>query len=136
MFLKTVLDFQLRSHEQYLNAFRRAFQICDTNGDGVLSTKEFHQCFMILRKGTVTFPSSPGGRSSTNMPPTPPSPTRLSAALARGGLSSGPETDGIADEDLGVFTALTKMLDPQEYDKITFSSAATCLSKVGSTTSA
>lgn len=52
-FIKCVLDFQLKSHTEYLNNFRRAFQRMDGDGDGILTSEEFQKCFMSLRTNRV-----------------------------------------------------------------------------------
>lgn len=49
VFLKTVLEFQLSTHERYLDGFKRAFRHYDENADGVLTTTEFQACFLGLR---------------------------------------------------------------------------------------
>ena len=42
-FQKTILDFQLREHERFLQKFNQAFKAIDTNSDGVLSEDQFSQ---------------------------------------------------------------------------------------------
>lgn len=48
LFLKTVLEFQLQSHINYLCKFRDAFTSFDHDGDGILSAYQFRKCFQCL----------------------------------------------------------------------------------------
>lgn len=41
LFLKTVLDFQLREHEKFLAPFAEHFRAMDSNNDGVVDEREF-----------------------------------------------------------------------------------------------
>lgn len=64
-FMKCVMDFQLRSHIQYLSTFKTAFKRCDADADGILSAEEFHECFQILRKGQIPRYTDGGGMSES-----------------------------------------------------------------------
>jgi hypothetical protein len=50
MFLRTVLDFQLQSHLQYLHNFVKVFRDIDRDVDGVISAADFKECFLIIRR--------------------------------------------------------------------------------------
>jgi hypothetical protein len=52
MFLRTVLDFQLQSHLQYLQSFVRVFREVDRDVDGVISAADFKECFLMIRRGS------------------------------------------------------------------------------------
>ena len=43
MFLKVLLDFQLKGHDKFLGRFRRMFRDVDADRNGVLSENEFRQ---------------------------------------------------------------------------------------------
>ncbi len=48
VFLKTVLDFQLKEHEKFLSRFIGEFKSKDKDNDGVLDEEQFRelmQCF-------------------------------------------------------------------------------------------
>lgn len=125
-FLKMVLDFQMQSHLEYLSNFNKIFRHVDRNGDGVLSAKEFHTFYMILRR--VTEDSS------------------VLAVLLQKPLSSSldlidrkhfdfhelddspPETE--SEAELQTLFALMKMLDPHETDRFTYSAAASVLHQI------
>lgn len=42
-FLKVLLDFQLKGHEKFLQAFVRRFKSCDSDNNGVINESEFRQ---------------------------------------------------------------------------------------------
>ena len=48
LFLKTVLEFQLQSHINFLSKFRDAFCSFDNDGDGILTAYQFRKCFQCL----------------------------------------------------------------------------------------
>jgi len=50
VFIKTVLDFQLRAHASFLSGLRQAFISNDVNSDGVVSRNELLECFLQLRR--------------------------------------------------------------------------------------
>ncbi len=56
LFLKTVLDFQLREHEKFLAPFAEHFRALDLNNDGVLDEKEFR--LLMQRLSHVVPPQS------------------------------------------------------------------------------
>lgn len=123
VFLKSVLDFQLRAHEEYLHSFVTVFQQIDEDVDGVLTTQEFYKVFKILRqsKQNLSTSSKSFHNNSNN--------NNISMSQL------GPETnDGTVTEsnDLETFAIILKMIDPLETDVITFSSAASVLSKLSS----
>lgn len=41
LFLKTVLDFQLKEHEKFLSKFIQAFKRVDSDNDGILNEEQF-----------------------------------------------------------------------------------------------
>jgi Ca2+-binding EF-hand superfamily protein len=49
LFLKTVLDFQLREHEKFLSRFSVEFRAVDTNNDGVIDENQFRVLMKRLR---------------------------------------------------------------------------------------
>lgn len=48
VFLKTVLDFQLKEHEKFLGFFVQAFKRTDADRDGILNEAEFHSLMVQL----------------------------------------------------------------------------------------
>jgi Ca2+-binding EF-hand superfamily protein len=58
IFLKIVLDFQLHSHERYLQNYRSIFHEIDEDCDGILNIREFFQCYSKIRN--LSSPSTPG----------------------------------------------------------------------------
>jgi len=112
VFLRTILDFQLQSHLQYLNNFVRVFREMDIDVDGVINAAEFQQCFLLIRRGNTT-------ANTTN----------TSAKLKRTS-SNASNASAVTEEEMSDFLALIVEIDPMQSDRITFSSAVTCLSKM------
>lgn len=52
LFLRTVLDFQLQSHLQYLQTFVRVFREIDRDVDGIISAADFKECFLMIRRAS------------------------------------------------------------------------------------
>eukprot|EP01032_Pedospumella_encystans_P011294 gene11294-13139_t len=109
MFLRTVLDFQLQSHLQYLNNFVRVFRDMDTDVDGVINAAEFKECFLLIRRSNSTAPAVSGSSKNKRRD-------------ANQGVS-----DAVTEEEMKDFLALIVDIDPMQTDRITFSSAVTCL---------
>lgn len=109
VFIKTILDFQLRSHQLYLRQFLQVFRQLDTDVDGVLTAMEFKDCFLLMRKSYMT-----GIQFDDNV-----------------SLSSSFRNSAQEDSELtNTFVTLIKQLDPMETDRIIYSSAVTCLNKL------
>ncbi|TNV84525.1 hypothetical protein FGO68_gene3771 [Halteria grandinella] len=49
VFLKTVLDFQLREHEKFLSRFLQEFRVIDSDNDGILDENAFRQLMKRFR---------------------------------------------------------------------------------------
>jgi hypothetical protein len=45
LFIKTILDFQLKVHLNYINNFYLEFQLIDTDHDGVINANQFKEVF-------------------------------------------------------------------------------------------
>ena len=105
-FLRIVLDYQLMNHEKYLSTFKDSFHNLDDNCDGILSIRQFYQCYCTLR-----------GKSTTG------------GSLSESG--NAVQVTESAVNELETFTMLVKLIDPFETDVITFSAAASVLSKMG-----
>lgn len=105
-FIKIVLDFQLRSHQEYLAQCLRLFRKVDADVDGVLNAAEFREFFHVLKQSTSEAEKgySPG------------------VSLARRQQEE--------EEELHTVFGLLKALDPFETDRIVFSSAVSCLQKL------
>ena len=118
MFLRTVLDFQLQSHLQYLNNFVRVFREMDRDVDGVINAAEFQQCFLLIRRGDGA--NNPSSETSTS-------------GRSKQQRKNQPEitsTAEVTDAEMADFLTLIVDIDPMQTDRITFSSAVTCLSKM------
>ena len=50
LFLRTILDFQLQSHLNYLFSFIKIFRQYDTDVDGIITAKDFQDCFIMIRR--------------------------------------------------------------------------------------
>jgi len=127
VFLKCVLDFQLASHEKYIAGFKHAFRHYDDDGDGVLTSEQFRQCYIGLRAqgGRVAGdePSTVAGNSSSGKNGKP--------VVAWAPPSPGAEEAVWTQEEEEMFLALLAMIDPAETDRVTFSAAASFLNKIG-----
>ena len=135
VFIKTLLDFQLQAHKDYLSNFVKIFRHVDRNGDGVLSAQEFRKFYAILRK--VTEDSEMLAvllqQPQTPMPQTPQSKLqKFDFSVLEQSASLGNEGEETVEE-LATFVNLMKMLDPYETDRVTFSSAVTCLHQLQQT---
>lgn len=102
LFMKTVLDFQLRSHQEYLRNFVNIFRQIDLDVDGVLNASQFRECYQKLR--------------------------RLNQQ--EGSDNTYRDENEEEEEELRVFLNLIKQVDPLESDRIVFSSAVTCLNEL------
>lgn len=153
-FVKVVQDFQLKCHVQYLNSFRTSFKNCDTDADGILSANEFHDCFTALRRSARLSVVSPtmqrgGGGSNRGGSPSNASLTSAFQNTNRGGgrgggggesstpvnwssqlIIGGPEYDDDNEEEK--FAGLLQLVDPFQTNRITFSTAASCLTNAAS----
>ena len=132
-FLKTVLDFQLKSHENYLLVFRQAFDNEDADHDGVLSAEELNECFRKLRRaernrsnGSATVAAL--GKAS-----------QFAKGAAKVVVLRGPkiakqtdaeriESDEVKDQS--VFRKIMQEVDPLGTKRITFSAAAGGMSRI------
>lgn len=115
-FLKAVLDFQLKSHEEYLKVFREAFRKVDDSTDGILSVEDFYSCFQLVQ-------ASPLIASSRY----------LHFVTER--MNNNEQDMGNADSDneklKDIFVKVVKLIDPLENDIIVFSEAVSVLNKLG-----
>jgi hypothetical protein len=50
-FLKTLLDFQLRGHEKFLNKFIQIFRKVDNDADGIINEQEFRKLIVFMDLG-------------------------------------------------------------------------------------
>ena len=50
LFLRTILDFQLQSHLNYLFSFIKIFRQYDIDVDGIITAKDFQDCFIMIRR--------------------------------------------------------------------------------------
>ncbi len=108
-FVRTILDFQLRSHQQFLAPFLKVFRELDRDVDGVLNAAEFKECYLQLRRaydGEEQYLDQEGG-------------SVRKAAVDMAELTNS-------------FVSLIKLLDPHESDRIIYSSAVTMLNKLNS----
>jgi hypothetical protein len=121
VFVKTVLDYQLRTHQEYLSNFLKVFRAVDKDVDGVVNAVDFKECFMQLRNASVGAIQSNGGNNSNG---------NYSNIQNRGKLSVSTE---MSEEEMKMFLTLIKLLDPFETDRIIFSSAVTCINKISQT---
>lgn len=128
VFLRTVLDFQLQSHLQYLQNFVRVFRQMDKDVDGVINAAEFKECFLLIRRGVGTA----GAASAANADGTTGKSLKSSRSeqtLVRS--SGGNELQAeITEAEMSMFLDLIVTIDPMQTDRVTFSSAVTCLSKM------
>jgi hypothetical protein len=53
LFIKTILDFQLKVHLNYINNFYLEFQLIDTDHDGVINANQFKEVFFNYRKKII-----------------------------------------------------------------------------------
>ena len=53
LFIKTILDFQLKVHLNYINNFYLEFQLIDTDHDGVINANQFKEIFFNYRKKII-----------------------------------------------------------------------------------
>lgn len=96
-FINIVVDFQLRSHQEYLSVCLKTFRAFDRDVDGVLNAAEFKEFFHAMRR----------------------------IADEQDGVQA--EVDEDSEEELQTLYSLLKMIDPLQTDRITFSSAVSCM---------
>ena len=120
VFMKCVLDFQLNAHENYLAGFKHIFRHYDDDGDGVLTSEQFRQCYIRLRTHGADAPTSRVSFADEEDDDR----TRSSAA------------NRWSKQEEKVFMGILSIIDPAETDRVTFSAAATCLNKIGKRTHA
>lgn len=127
-FIKLVLDYQLQSHREFLSNFSKVFHHVDRNTDGVLSAKEFHTFYSILRR--VSEDSSV--LATILQRPV----TSVLDSQGEGRHFDFHEVDQngsqsvTSEEEMHTLLAIIKMLDPHQTDRITFSSAVAVLNHI------
>jgi hypothetical protein len=104
-FIKIVLDFQLRSHQEYLAQCLKLFRQVDADVDGVLNAAEFREFFHNLKRSSE---EERGFSPGVNLV----------------------QRQKQEEEELQIVFGLLKNLDPFETDRIVYSSAVSCLQKL------
>lgn len=132
-FLKTVLDFQLKSHENYLFVFRQAFDNEDADHDGVLTADEFNECFKKLRRSERK--RSNGSASTAALGKA----SQFAKGAAKVVILRAPKaaeqteaerTEADDAKDQAVFRKIIQEVDPLGTKRITFSAAAGGVSRI------
>jgi hypothetical protein len=111
VFMKIVLDFQLRSHMEYLANFLHLFRQFDRDVDGVLNGGEFKEFFHVLYQNT---PRQNHNNNNNNNSP-------------EQGLPLEYDEE---EEELKTLLTLVKLIDPFQHDRFVFSFAVICLQKL------
>ncbi len=115
IFIKIILDYQLRSHCEYLNNFLHLFKQFDADVDGVLNGAEFKQFFHIL------YINTPRNQLSLSS----------SQQLDNNGVTQPLLTaEQEEEEELKMLLTLVKLIDPHQHDRFVFSSSVICLQKL------
>jgi hypothetical protein len=110
IFIKIILDFQLRSHIEYLANFLHLFRQFDKDVDGVLNGGEFKDFFHILYQNTPHINQQTNGRNGNE-----------------GGIMTRAQEE---EEELKTLLTLVKLIDPHQHDRFVFSSTVICLQKI------
>ena len=105
LFFHTVLDFQLKCHHRYLNKFLQIFKDIDQDSDGMLNAAEFKEVFLSIRRSNAE-------------------------EQRKKSINPFDATEYNEQDEMTRFLELLSIVDPQETDRITFSSAVHCLSKL------
>jgi len=105
LFFHTVLDFQLKCHHRYLNKFLQIFKDVDQDSDGMLNAAEFKEVFLSIRRSNAE-------------------------EQRKKSINPFDSTEYNEQDEMTRFLELLSNVDPQETDRITFSSAVHCLSKL------
>lgn len=121
VFMKCVLDFQLNAHENYLAGFKHIFRHYDDDGDGVLTSEQFRQCYIRLR--------SQGDGADASI-----SRVSLAGADDHDTRKSGAASTLWSQQDENAFLEILSVVDPAETDRVTFSAAAACLNRISKST--
>ena len=136
VYIRTVLDYQLRTHQDYLSNFLRIFRRHDKNVDGVINAGEFRDCYMELRSLIMSVNTESSAEykhendSAIN--------NRLSSKVSSEKESSKEENlnqvnddvNKLSADEMRAFLTLIKTLDPVGTDRIIFSSAITCINHI------
>ena len=125
IFLNLVLDFQLRTHRQYLLHFVKAFRDHDKDSDGVLTAGEFKDFvhYLKLHADHVLASTSNTGPIGVGTPLLPPAPPGNSGAP----LQMHEQAD---EHEIQMVVALLRQLDPMQTDRVIFSAAVVCMQKL------
>ena len=138
-FIKTVLDFQLRAHEQFLLQFRQSFIASDGDHDGVLSREEFLSCFKLIRRADRGVRNGQASSSSSAAAAAKfaKGPARVVVIRTPGEEEAASERrrrdeETTVQEDAEIFARLLAIVDPLgvKPSRITFSQAASGMSKL------
>ena len=138
-FIKTVLDFQLKAHENYLAIFRQAFDREDADHDGILAAAEFSECFKRLRQNERKHSNGSGGAVSVGGGGSAKKYYKGPANVVVLKTSSSAKLDGAVQkeakraaeaQDAAIFQKILKIVDPLDTKRITFSAAAAGISKM------
>ena len=114
VFMRTVLDFQLQSHQIFLDNFVKIFRDIDRDVDGVITAAEFRECFLLVRRQSGwAGPTAQSGDEDQDCDD-----------VDRNG---GTEITASVDD---TFLGMIQQIDPMETDRVTFSSAVSFLSKL------
>ena len=105
IFFHIVLDFQLKCHHRYLNKFLQIFKDIDQDSDGMLNAAEFKEVFLSIRRSNAE-------------------------EQRKKSINPFDATEYNEQDEMTRFLELLSIVDPQETDRITFSSAVHCLSKL------
>jgi len=138
VYIRTVLDYQLRTHQDYLSNFLRIFRRHDKNVDGVINAGEFRDCYMELRNvmlASMTESSAEHkheGDNSIHKKLTTSSKTNSEKKNVKEENTSqvNDDVNKLSAEEMRAFLSLIKTLDPLGTDRIIFSAAITCINHI------
>lgn len=107
-FIRAVLDYHLSKHELFLKDFLKVFRKVDTDVDGVLNAKEFHELFILLKRHTQHMHQF-GNDVNFNF--------------------NQVDHSRESSDEVKQFLLMLKEVDPLETDRVIYSSAVLCYKK-------
>lgn len=132
IFIKTVLDYQLSTHQDYLENFVRVFRRLDSDVDGVLNAAEFKECFQELLQARVAAAPSSEQKHDGDIPSLPLTAKKGRKPSQRADEEERASGNGrvMTKQEMKTFLGLLKLLDPFGTDRIIFSAAVMCINKI------